>query len=127
VSGPLADRVDIKLEVPAPRDADLMATGATESSDAIRARVLVAHQRQLARQGVPNALLGTREIDKLCATDKEGDAAFAPRARAAAAFGARLSPRAARGALDRRSRGRGGDQGRAYRRSDPVPAARRQL
>ena len=35
--------------------------------------VLGAHQRQLARQGVPNALLGTREIDRLCATDKEGD------------------------------------------------------
>jgi magnesium chelatase family protein len=73
VSGPLADRVDIKLEVPAPRDADLMAVGATESSESIRARVLNAHQRQLARQGVPNALLGTREIDRLCATDKEGD------------------------------------------------------
>jgi len=73
VSGPLADRVDIKLEVPAPRDADLMAPGATESSEVIRRRVLAAHQRQLERQGTPNALLGTREIDKLCATDKEGD------------------------------------------------------
>src|SRR6185503_9534245 len=73
VSGPLADRVDIKLEVPAPRDADLMAPGATESSQAIRARVHAAHQRQLERQGAPNALLGTREIDRLCGTDKEGD------------------------------------------------------
>jgi magnesium chelatase family protein len=73
ISGPLADRVDIKLEVPAPRDSDLMSPGATESSEAIRRRVLDAHQRQLDRQGTPNALLGTREIDKLCATDKEGD------------------------------------------------------
>jgi magnesium chelatase family protein len=73
VSGPLADRVDIKLEVPAPRDSDLMTPGATESSEAIRQRVLSAHQRQLDRQGMPNALLGTREIDRLCATDKEGD------------------------------------------------------
>jgi magnesium chelatase family protein len=73
VSGPLADRVDIKLEVPAPRDADLMTPGATESSEAIRGRVLGAYQRQLQRQGMPNALLGTREIDKLCATDREGD------------------------------------------------------
>jgi magnesium chelatase family protein len=32
-----------------------------------------AHRRQLERQGTPNALLGTREIDRLCATDKEGD------------------------------------------------------
>ena len=73
VSGPLADRVDIKLEVPAPRDADLMTPGATESSDAIRNRVRGAYQRQLERQSMPNALLGTREIDRLCATDKEGD------------------------------------------------------
>jgi magnesium chelatase family protein len=73
ISGPLADRVDIKLEVPAPRDADLLTPGATESSAAIRKRVLSAHQRQLDRQGTPNALLGTRDIDRLCATDKEGD------------------------------------------------------
>ena len=73
ISGPLADRVDIKLEVPAPRDSDLMTPGATESSEAIRQRVFNAHQCQFERQGVPNALLGTREIDKLCATDKEGD------------------------------------------------------
>jgi len=32
VSGPLADRVDIKLEVPAPRDNDLMTPGATEAA-----------------------------------------------------------------------------------------------
>jgi len=73
VSGPLADRVDIKLEVPAPRDADLMTPGATEASDAIRARVLSAYRRQLERQGTPNAMLGTREIDRHCGTDKEGD------------------------------------------------------
>jgi len=50
-----------------------MASGASESSDAIRSMVLDAHRCQLERQGLPNALLGTREIDKLCATDKEGD------------------------------------------------------
>src|SRR5213083_2978089 len=73
VSGPLADRVDIKLEVPAPRDAELMAAGATEASEAIRARVLEANRRQLARQHKPNALLGTREIDRHCATNRDGD------------------------------------------------------
>ena len=73
VSGPLADRVDIKLEVAAPRDADLMTAGATEASETIRARVLEANRRQLARQGMSNAMLGTREIDRVCATDKEGD------------------------------------------------------
>ena len=50
-----------------------MTPGATESSDAIRARVLGAHRRQLERQSAPNAMLGTREIDRHCGTDNEGD------------------------------------------------------
>jgi magnesium chelatase family protein len=73
VSGPLADRVDIKLEVPVPRENDLLAPVGGESSAQIRQRVLAAHHRQLERQGKPNAMLGTREIDRLCGTDKEGD------------------------------------------------------
>jgi magnesium chelatase family protein len=73
ISGPLADRIDIKLEVPAPREAELMAPGATESSETIQARVLRAHKAQLERQGVANSMLGTREIDRFCGTDKDGD------------------------------------------------------
>jgi len=73
VSGPLADRIDIKLEVPAPRDSELVAPVAGEPSASIRRRVEGARQVQMARQGKPNALLGTREIDQHCATDREGD------------------------------------------------------
>ena len=73
ISGPLADRIDIKLEVPAPREAELVAPAAGESSSTIAGRVARARQRQLERQGKPNALLGTAEIDRHCATDKEGD------------------------------------------------------
>jgi len=73
ISGPLADRIDIKLEVPPPREAELIAPTGGESSAAIRGRVERARQLQLARQGKPNALLGTREIDRHCATDREGD------------------------------------------------------
>src|SRR6202008_4475305 len=73
VSGPLAARIDIKLEVPAPREAELVAPVAGEPSQAIRERVEAARQLQVARQGKPNALLGTREIDRHCATDREGD------------------------------------------------------
>src|SRR5437773_8816087 len=73
VSGPLADRIDIKLEVPAPREAELVAPAASESSSAIRGRVAQAHETQLARQHKPNALLGTREIDRHCATNRDGD------------------------------------------------------
>jgi len=72
VSGPLADRIDIKLEVPAPRESELVAPAAGESSTTIAARVARARELQLARQGKPNALLGTREIDRHCVTGREG-------------------------------------------------------
>ncbi|HEY2338261.1 MAG TPA: YifB family Mg chelatase-like AAA ATPase [Burkholderiales bacterium] len=73
VSGPLADRIDIKLEVPAPRESDLLNAADGEPSATIKGRVEKARERQLARQGKPNALLGTREIDRHCVTDREGD------------------------------------------------------
>jgi magnesium chelatase family protein len=73
ISGPLADRIDIKLEVPAPREAELIAPVAGEASASIQARVARARQVQMARQGRPNALLGTRDIDRHCATDRDGD------------------------------------------------------
>ena len=73
MSGPLADRIDIKLEVPAPLESELLAPAAAESSQAIRARVERARHLQLERQAKPNALLGTREIDRHCATDRDGD------------------------------------------------------
>ncbi len=74
VSGPLADRIDIKLEVPAPREAELVAPVAGEPSGVIRARVERAREMQLTRQGKPNSLLDTREIDRYCETDTQGDA-----------------------------------------------------
>jgi magnesium chelatase family protein len=73
ISGPLADRIDIKLEVPAPRESELVAAAAGESSENVRQRVAAARRLQLERQGKANALLGTKEIDRHCATDKEGD------------------------------------------------------
>jgi magnesium chelatase family protein len=72
VSGPLADRIDIKLEVPAPRESELVSPSAGESSSTIKTRVEKARAMQVARQGKPNALLGTREIDRYCATGREG-------------------------------------------------------
>ncbi len=68
ISGPLADRIDIKVEAPAPRETEL--TGqAGEASGPVRARVAAARERQLARQGKPNAWLGPRETEKHCACD----------------------------------------------------------
>src|SRR5205814_1635118 len=57
----------------APREAELVAPVPGEASSAIRGRVAQAHETQLARQHKPNALLGTREIDRHCATNRDGD------------------------------------------------------
>jgi magnesium chelatase family protein len=72
ISGPLLDRIDLQIEVPAVPQEDLMRHAAAESSAAICARVTAARERQLARQGKPNARLATREIDRHCAPDAQG-------------------------------------------------------
>jgi magnesium chelatase family protein len=73
ISGPLADRIDIKIEAPAPREAELLAAAEGEASGAIRARVCAARERQLERQGMPNALLGTQAIEAHCAIDAQAE------------------------------------------------------
>ncbi len=66
ISGPLLDRIDMQLTMPA-LDADALATtSAGEASAAIAARVASAHALQLDRQGKPNALLSVAEIDQHC-------------------------------------------------------------
>jgi len=74
ISGPLADRIDIKIEAPVPREADLLAAVAGEASEQIRRRVIDAHERQLQRQGTANALLGVRDLDEHCIVDAEAEA-----------------------------------------------------
>jgi magnesium chelatase family protein len=73
ISGPLLDRIDLQIEVPAPVQEDLMRHTPGESSAAVRARVAAARARALARQRKPNALLATREIDRHCAADAQGE------------------------------------------------------
>ena len=63
VSGPLIDRIDLQIEVPAVPQHELAGHEPNEASEVVRARVSAARERQLARQGKPNAQLATREID----------------------------------------------------------------
>ena len=72
ISGPLLDRIDLQIEVPAVVEKDLVGAAGGETSDAVRARVEVAYRRQLERQGKPNSKLSTREIDTHCASDESG-------------------------------------------------------
>ena len=74
VSGPLLDRIDLKLEVPRVAQADLRATAPGESSADVRARVVAARERQLARAGKPNSALSNREADRCCALDARSHA-----------------------------------------------------
>ena len=73
ISGPLLDRIDIQISVPALSQDELLAAGAGEPTAAIRARVEQARARQIARQGKPNAALGTQEIERLCRVGTDGE------------------------------------------------------
>lgn len=73
ISGPLLDRIDIQIEVPAVPQEDLLKQADGESSANIQARVEVARHRQLTRQGKPNAQLSVTDIDTLCAPNAEGE------------------------------------------------------
>jgi magnesium chelatase family protein len=66
LSGPLRDRFDLSLEIPAVPWSDLRADRAGEPSAAVRARVLDARTRQLARQGCLNARLEGRALRAAC-------------------------------------------------------------
>ncbi|MDQ3259290.1 MAG: ATP-binding protein, partial [Pseudomonadota bacterium] len=73
ISGPLLDRIDIQIEVPALSETELTAQACGESSSAVQARVETAYQIQLARQNKPNSQLTTKEIDRRCKPDESGE------------------------------------------------------
>lgn len=74
ISGPLLDRIDIQIEVPALPQEELLKQADGETSASIQVRVEAARQRQLARQGKPNAQLAVSEIDLYCAPGAPGEA-----------------------------------------------------
>ena len=72
ISGPLLDRIDIHIDVPAVNYRELRSTTAPESSADVRARVLKAREIQLDRFAkgkeriFANAQMGSREIRNYC-------------------------------------------------------------
>ncbi len=73
ISGPLLDRIDIHIEVPAVPPEEIAGRPEGEPSARIRARVSAARERQLARQGKPNAQLTSREVGQHAAPDTQGE------------------------------------------------------
>lgn len=74
LSGPLLDRIDLHVEVPALREDELTQAGAGEASCQVRARVQAARTRQLDRQHLPNAALGGQAQEQHCQTDETATA-----------------------------------------------------
>ena len=64
LSGPLLDRIDLHITVPALPIADLQNAQSGETSEQVRIRVSAAHNRQLIRQKKVNNELSPSEIDK---------------------------------------------------------------
>jgi len=64
LSGPLLDRIDLHVEVPALAPADLLDAPLGEATAAVQARCSAARERALARQGQPNHGLHGAAIDR---------------------------------------------------------------
>jgi magnesium chelatase family protein len=73
VSGPLLDRIDLKIEVPRPREEEMTDRVDAESSATVRPRVCAARERQVLRQGKPNAWLQPKETMHHCTIDSEAE------------------------------------------------------
>lgn len=67
ISGPLLDRIDLHVSVPALPISDLQNASVGETSEVVRERVTEAYERQRARQSKPNSELAPSELDTLAA------------------------------------------------------------
>ena len=77
ISGPLLDRIDLIVEVPALDYEELRRRAPAESSAAVRERVNAARARQRERfssAAMCNARMQPKELRQFCAPDQEGDA-----------------------------------------------------
>jgi len=74
LSGPLLDRIDLQVEVPAVPLATLAQAADGESSALIAARVAAARERALQRQGVLNHALSGDALERHAALDAAGAA-----------------------------------------------------
>jgi magnesium chelatase family protein len=74
ISGPLLDRIDMQIEVPALREGELTQVQGGESSAQVRIRVEQARTRQAERQGKINSRLTPREVERFCAAEEKAGA-----------------------------------------------------
>ena len=72
LSGPLLDRIDLHIDVPALTEDELLKASVSEHSQAIQSRVEKARAKQMHRQGKANHLLSNPEIERHCAINEAG-------------------------------------------------------
>ena len=73
LSGPLLDRIDLQVEVPAVKPAALLAAPGGETTAEVAARVAPARARGLARQGVANAALEAGGLMQACRLEEAAE------------------------------------------------------
>jgi len=76
ISGPLLDRIDLHIEVPAVKFREMSGEHSSETSAQIRERVIAArhrqHQRFSARPKITcNARMGSKELSQCCGLNAE--------------------------------------------------------
>ena len=69
ISGPLLDRIDLHVDVPRLPAESLQSAARQETSDEVAARVRVARELQLRRQGCPNSRLSAQALSAHCELD----------------------------------------------------------
>ena len=69
ISGPLLDRIDLHVEVPALSASQLKRAARGERSEVVSGRVKVAREIQLRRQGMANARLDAAACEAACAAN----------------------------------------------------------
>ena len=78
ISGPLLDRIDIHIEVPAVKYKELRVPSSSEDSAAVRKRVIDARERQIERfkgekKIYANAQMVPKMIRRRCAISADGE------------------------------------------------------
>jgi magnesium chelatase family protein len=78
ISGPLLDRIDIHIEVPAVKFKELSSSAQGEKSEIIRARVVGAREMQINRfKGLKNIFcnsdMATKELRNFCKLDSASE------------------------------------------------------
>jgi magnesium chelatase family protein len=92
LSGPLLDRIDLHVEVPALSPQELLQAPAGEPTAAVRERCIAARERAVARQGRPNHALQGAELDAHAGLEPAATA-FLDHASARLAWSARATHR----------------------------------